>query len=666
MGAGALALAEAEELPEWTFMLYMCGSDLESAHGLASNNLREITSLWFPQEVVVGTEDGVAETDWRGDGINLVVQTGGARQWHSLEPDEQGNTLGVQIATDRLQRYQFDIAYSEEKYGLVPLMKLVEEQPLASMGAPDTLTEFIRWSVDRYPAKKYGLLLWDHGGGSRTGLFVDELFDNDILYLSELGEALNDGGAHFEFIAIDACLMCSLETAQMIAPYAEYMVASEEEASGYGSAFADWINELYRNPGCNGSELGRVFCDATQRKYSEQSSTLAETQLTYATICLDGIDAVAEGFDRLFDFAGRLYEEDPPQFNLFCNQLISGETYGAGNVNMVDLGCFLYNKDTIDLVDADVRNALVRALTNAVRYNVKGGGRSESTGLSFCYSPEMVPEEMDIYARNCQSAPYLALLDAVNPEWQAPEWVYEKARRLTPIENLEAYRMNLNLFLEDGLPKLHIPNRADSMFSCVYVLYACDDGGNLYALGEGPVFAEWNDELGDICYTMNGYGHWPAIDGELCCVKLISAANGKYLYNIPIQINSDYNNLRLRESPVFDEQAGQVLYEYEAVGLWPGYDSETRMPNRAVISFQQMQGRDYRLLYPYCDESGIWQNHYRLGNSMTMYRSLDVEYVPLPAGEYYCGYTVEDIFRHEYRTELIKLYWDGQRYTLAE
>lgn len=667
VGIGVPAWAEAEDLPEWTFMMYMCGSDLESAQGLASYNLREIASMWFPEQVVVDAEGGLALADWQGGGVNLVMQTGGARRWHSMEADAQGKSLGIQIASDRLQRYTFDMEYFEDEHGYMPSLRLVEEQPLASMSAPETLSNFIRWAVSEYPAKKYGLLLWDHGGGSRTGLFVDELFGNDIMVLSELGEALTDGGEHFELVAIDACLMCSLETAQMIAPHAKYMVASEEEASGYGSAFADWIMELYRNPGCDGAALGRVFCDATQSKYARQSDALSETQLTYSLIRLDGIADVANGFDRLFDFAGRLYETYPSRFNMFCNLLISGETYGAGNVDMIDLGSFLYDDDTVALVDADARNALVRALDSAVCYNVKGSARSASKGLSFCYSPEMAPEEMDLYARNCQSAPYLALLDAVMPDWQAPAWVYERARRLTPIEDMEAYHMTLELICENGLPKLHVLNREGRLFSCMYNLYASDENnGALYALGDGQVFVERNAHVNDICYVMNDWGHWPTIEGELCCVEMIDMSNGQFLYNIPIQIDADYSNLRLRQVPTYDAQTDHVTYEYEIMGIWPGYNEETRMPGRAVISLHQLQGREYQLLYPYCDGDGVQRGLDRLSDYLTMYRGLYVEYTPLPAGEYYCRYTVKDIFRRDYSTELVKLYWDGRKYNLAE
>jgi len=484
--------------------------------------------------------------------------------------------------------------------------------------------------------------------------------------LYELEKALEGGDTQFELVAIDACLMCSLETAQALAPYARFMVASEEEAAGYGSAFENWIHELYRNPGCGGGELGCEFCDATQQKYFEQSDALAEAQLTYSLIDLETIGEVSEGFDRLFDFAGKLYEAYPRKFNMFCNQLIGSETYGVGSADMVDLGSFLYNGNTVSLVDADIRNALIAALETAVYYNVKGSGRSHSKGLSICYSPDMTPEEMESYARNCHSAPYLALLDAVMPDWQAPDWVYEQARRLMPIEQHEDYNMKLELLEDGALPRLHILGGVGSMFSCAYNLYACDEDMNLiYALGDGEPLAEYSESLGDLCYVMDGSGCWPTIDGEPCCAELIDMEKDRYLFNVPVQIELDYSNLRLQGKLRYDAKLDRPVYGYEAVGLWPGYDEDTRMPKRAMISLQQFQGRQYRLIYPCFDVRGERQAYNRPGSYRTMYRGLEVEYAPLPAGVYYCGFTVTDIFRREYRTALVKLSWDGIKFRIA-
>ena len=664
LGLTALSAGAARaETAEWTVMLYMCGTDLESKYALGTYNLNDIASMWFPKAVTARTESGLAMTDWSIDGVNLVVQTGGARKWHGLEPDEDGRTLGLDIPTDRLSRYAVDFVDTPEGYGFVPEFTLADEQPLASMGAPDTLSSFIQWAAHAYPAEKYALVLWDHGGGSRTGLFVDELFDNDILYLYELGQALADGGARLELVAIDACLMCSVETARTLAPYANYMVASEEVAAGYGSAIPQWLREIYRNPGCDGAELGCEFCDATQHKYVENGTALEEMQLTFSVIDLSYMGAVAEAFDRLFEYAGELYEQIPSQFNTFCYYLADSEKYGAGGADMIDLGSFLYEEATLTMVDMDCRNALASALEDAVYYTVKGGARSSSKGLSFCLAQDMSPEEMDVFALNCKSAPYLALLDAVDENWTAPDWVYEKARRLTPIDELDAYRMEWEMTEIDGLPALRFLVKGSRFLDCMFNLYRLDeDSDTICLLGTSDTLIDW-DEEGNPCYMINAPTAWPSIEGEPCCIELVEVSGGTFLYNAPIRMDQARTNLRVRGVRTFDEASGRWVDEYEALGLWEGYDEDTRMPARSVTSLYRVSGQSYKLLYPCCTLDGELEGHYTPSAPLKMYRALEIDNTPLPAGTYYCGFTIRDIFGRKYNTALTGLTWDGNAFS---
>ncbi|MBQ3269588.1 MAG: hypothetical protein IJH09_06670 [Clostridia bacterium] len=665
LGAGAAARAEAADLPEWTVMLYMCGSDLESQHGLGTYNLNDIASMWLPGQLTAREGDSVVLKDWRPDQVNVVVETGGARAWHGMEPDEDGRTLGVDIATDRLQRYVFDVAYSEEAYGYVPTMSLADERPLASMGVPGTLSDFIRWAAGEYPAKKYALVLWDHGGGSRTGLFVDELFDNDILYLYELGEAMADGGVRFEMVDIDACLMCSIETASMLAPYANFMVASEEVAAGYGSAFSDWLLEMYRNPGCDGGKLGSDFCDATLRKYAALGNTLEETQMTFSVIELDLIDEVIEAFDQFMEYAGLLYEQMPDRFNALCNTLIYSERYGVGGADMIDMGSFLYDAAAISLQDPDCRNALASALEDAVYYTVRGSGRSASEGLSFCYAPEMSSEEMDIYARNCPSAPYLALLDAMNDEWEAPDWVYERTRRLTQIEDFGDYRMEWELMTRNGLPAVRFLQGDSGFQDCMFRLYRMDeDSGDICLMGMSDTLIDWDDE-GNLCFMPDPPTMWPTIEGQLCSVELLINEEGVSLYNVPVQLRDMPTNLRVCSTREFEDETQKWLYSYQAMGLWEGYDEDTRMPSRAIISLYEMEGREFSLLYPCCGPDGVKNGRVWASAPLTMYRSLDIKSKPLPEGTYYIGFQIKDIFGHNYDTALTELTWDGNAFTLV-
>ena len=106
-----------------------------------------------------------------------------------------------------------------------------------NMADPDTLTEFVIWSMENYPADKYVLILSDHGGGY-TGGWSDQSASGDSLTLIELDSALaqvqaETGLEQFELIGFEACLMSSLEVYTAIAPYARYSVASEEVSRAY-------------------------------------------------------------------------------------------------------------------------------------------------------------------------------------------------------------------------------------------------------------------------------------------------------------------------------------------------------------------------------------------------------------------------------------------------
>ncbi len=62
----------------------------------------------------------------------------------------------------------------------------------------------------------------------RHGFGYDEMYPDDMLSLSQIGNALSDSGIKFDIVGFDACLMGTIETAYMLEPYADYLVASEE------------------------------------------------------------------------------------------------------------------------------------------------------------------------------------------------------------------------------------------------------------------------------------------------------------------------------------------------------------------------------------------------------------------------------------------------------
>ena len=158
----------------WAFYWYLCGSNLETNNGYATDDLLEMAKVTLPENVVV------------------VIETGGAKEWQ--------NSL---VEADRLQRYLY---IRNELY-------LIESLPSANMGRPETLADFLSFCNENYPAEKQALILWDHGGGSVWGMMHDELYSYESLSLDGLRTALEAAPAAsgmYEMVGIDACLMATV------------------------------------------------------------------------------------------------------------------------------------------------------------------------------------------------------------------------------------------------------------------------------------------------------------------------------------------------------------------------------------------------------------------------------------------------------------------------
>jgi hypothetical protein len=114
---------------------------------------------------------------------------------------------------------------------------VVQDLGETDTGSPQSVSDFAIWGITNYPAEKYMLIMWDHGG-AWISQSSDEDSGNDIS-LPEFVSALENiktatGIDKFEAIGFDMCLMAQLEVMDSIAPYARYGIGSEENEPGAG------------------------------------------------------------------------------------------------------------------------------------------------------------------------------------------------------------------------------------------------------------------------------------------------------------------------------------------------------------------------------------------------------------------------------------------------
>ncbi len=331
-----------------TVLVYMCGSNLESTGGSASADIQEMLAA------TAGNDD-----------ICLLVMTGGTRSDNG--DFSSRNTRIVEINKGR--------------------KRTLLDEDLMNMGSGESLAWFMDYGMENRPAEQYALILWNHGGGPLEGVCWDEMFSMDHLSLGELTDALMN--AHLEkplaWIGFDACLMSSMEVASAVAPYADYMIASQETEPAFGWNYA-FLSDISREE--SGAETGRRIVDAFFEGYEDSRETM-----TLACTDLGRIRMASEALGAYFStLTGTMSEDDYIRFAESRNQAVGfGDAVkGFGNPaagEPEDNGYDLV--DALDLLrrmgepdDSAVQNAIGQ-LEKAVVYS--RSNREGAGGLSLYF-----------------------------------------------------------------------------------------------------------------------------------------------------------------------------------------------------------------------------------------------------------------------------------------
>ena len=321
----------------YTLMLYMCASDLESECGFATEDLNEI---------MYGYTAG---------NLNVIVQTGGTAEWQ--------NTV---VADDRCQRYQV----TEDGLELVD-----DSLGMQNMADSATLTDFIQYCSSNYAADHYGLVLWDHGGGVVGGYGYDENFGGDSMSLTEMSRALGDANVHLDMLGFDACLMANFETCLMAAPYADYLIASEEPEPGCGWYYTDWIGKLSENCGIPPKRYGRQIID----DYITDSGW--DSPSMYSTLGMFDLQQVTQ---KLLPALSQ-FSDDAVQ------QLSAGEYRRISQSRSNTRAVYQSELDHIDLLDyaqhsqSETADQLEQAVSDCVVYYRETENGSGDNGLSILF-----------------------------------------------------------------------------------------------------------------------------------------------------------------------------------------------------------------------------------------------------------------------------------------
>jgi hypothetical protein len=377
----------------------------------ADNNLERDALINFRQLARVGSTDAV----------NVVVQFDRIGKYDHTQPDWT-QTLRFRVTK-----------------GMEPLpANAVEDLGEVNMGDGKALGDFITWGIQQYPAKRYMLVIWDHGQGWRLFLsdflkrarvltksraigLSDDLVslrsssvllrnasgiaggngetapfrsapgssyrsasndetNADVLYNREMEDSLKTslGERKLDIIGFDACLMSMVETAYAFKDVSRYLVASEELEPGLGWKYDDWLTTLEANPSQDAAALAKVTVQSYQKYYTDPDT--GDPQTTMAAFDLAQAQPLATAISTLAD---SLSAKMDSQLQSVIEARAATSVYAPGyNFYHVDLGQFLtqLKSRTSDQAVRSQVDAVLNRISTGIIANYAGSERLGSYG----------------------------------------------------------------------------------------------------------------------------------------------------------------------------------------------------------------------------------------------------------------------------------------------
>ncbi len=586
--------------------------------GFAAKNFKQMLSVELPEN------------------IRIVVQTGGAKRWQLPF-----------INPNRTQRFLLDSEGMHEVYSV----------PALQMADPDTLAEFLSWSIEKYPADHSVVVFWDHGG-SHTGYGVDELFER-TLTIRDLHDAFekavgsNPEKPYFEAIGFDACLMANTDVAHELYGYAKYLFASEEVEPGAGWSYDLWLQELIDDPEMNGAQLGAAITDT----YMEES-TRAFDFLGYVgagTFGVYDLNAAEDVYRAYGEFAKEALQAviKNPAFLASLSDAANRSVFYAYDsydlYNTIDLGLFM---DNVPEILKDAAANVKEQLKKAVLYHRGVGYLTESQGLSV-YFP--------VHIESCTSLLYV--LDYVYHISDDPAvnalYYYKAAGCLN--EEMQNYvesqgygkPQNLDFSILRGISEVEVDADNNGNFS-----FTLTDEQMALVQGARLELGYYDEETNDVTYY-----------GEECYITLsdentlTAAFGGKWLMMndcpLPLEVigsTEEYINYTV-----------PMLYNMgEEVNLMLSYDINTQTVDflgvRSDDNEADLMGRDLVPMRPNSIYKAVYERSnlesysvtYVEGPTIKVDENVRFSYQPLPDGTYFAYVIVEDLRSDQYFTPVFE------------
>ncbi len=319
-------------------------------------------------------------SDWKGVKFAKFIDPG------IVMNDELGNQTTTTIGKVNEEMTVFDQLICNDN---------LYEESRANMGDKSTLRHFLEYVMNDNNFSKYQskfLIFWGHGG-SYNGFGNDQVYDMDSLSLTEISEAFNEAISEvrkdnnnriFDLIGFDACLMGSIEVADIIKPYAKYLLASQDLESGEGWNWNNVIAAINNN-----NEIINFASNVIDDFRNGEKAGVFNKTLSF--VDLDKFNDVKEKFNVVASTAANAinnYSGNKDLHDAFLKAAVEARSYGKRNLDesndriSIDWKNFaqIAKENISDGIIINELNEFINAIDKYVLYN---GNDNLAYGVSF-------------------------------------------------------------------------------------------------------------------------------------------------------------------------------------------------------------------------------------------------------------------------------------------
>lgn len=317
---------------KFTVMIYMCGSDTESIFGLASDDIDEMKSA---------TKSGK---------LNIIIQTGGTENWNNSD-----------IKSGTCQRFKVS-------KGNISKLETLND---SSMSNYANLTSFLQFCKEKYPADRYALIFWGHGGGTAGGFGYDEISTPTAsMTIDDINQSLYASEMKFDFIGFDAGYSATYDIAYIMNFYADYLIASQEAVPSCGWNYTGWLSAIAENTSLETPEIAEIIIDDYISDCNQESAAASLTLIDlkdFNNLVVPSMVSFSESLDSHLSNGG---------YSDISRARVASREFCSDEIDLMEFAA---------RINSDESNKLIDSLKTSVKYNGTSDKLINTNGISFYF-----------------------------------------------------------------------------------------------------------------------------------------------------------------------------------------------------------------------------------------------------------------------------------------